>query len=173
MVHTVSQAALTLVCVLMATSSVAARPLHPATTTTATTTTTFPPQPQLITLTPPVATASPDPRVGNSLPETTEEEQRVRMHDDDHDDNESTDTDPHPSPANPRGHYRHNKRDTLSVRRLGRKGKTRLLKNNSNGKRRDGSGGDADEDWRLWHSQYARLQQWRRCRTLRFGPCPD
>lgn len=174
MVHTVPPAGLALLCLLMATDSVTARPIHSTATTT---TTTFPPQPQLITLAPPVATsATQDPSFRDIEPVTAKEDQRVQIHDDDHDDNEDTDSDPHPSLANPRGHYHHARRSSgaFDVRKpLSRKGKARPLKNSSHGKRRDGSGRDADEDWRLWRSQYARQQQWRRCRTLQFGPCPD
>lgn len=169
MVHFIApRATLALLCVLAAVNGVTARPPHSTTTTT----TTFPPQPQLITLAPPVATATLDPSLGNAVLDTAEEKQRVHMNDDQDDDN--TDTDPYPSLANPRGHYlyRYTKRSALGVRPLSRKGKTRLQTSN-NGKWRRVNEVGADEDWRIWRLQYARQQQWRRCRTLQFGPCPD
>lgn len=183
MVHLAPRAALALLCFLMAASSVTARP-HPSTTT-------FPPQPQLITLAPPVPpTATLDPSFEGIVSGIADEDQRAPMDDDDPDGTEDNDPDRHPDPslASTRGHYLYHYRYTkrrsgaFDLRPLSRKGKTRLRKNNDSsihGKRRSGNGNggsadaDADADWRVWRSQYARQQQWRRCRTLQFGPCPD
>lgn len=162
--------------------------------------TTFPPQPQLITLAPPVPTTTSPPSIesassgavrkihghanrrANHWPDyspspETDEEEREGYDDDNDDDNDDDsgieedglDTAPYSPFSNQRGHYE--KRSAANVRQLGRKGKT-PSRHNIDEKQRNAEDGDVDKDWRVWRSQFAQQQQWRRCLSLRFGPCP-
>lgn len=151
--------------------------------TSSSSTTIFPPQPQLITLAPLVPTTTLDSSFAPSnthgqdilqaghwsdynLPQKIDEEETEQL-----DDNDDQVTNPDSSlpSSKARGHY--SMRVSSGSRRLGRKGKTQP-RIHGNTKQRATEARNVDEDWRAWRSQFARQQQWRRCRALQFGLCP-
>lgn len=151
--------------------------------TSSTSATTFPPQPQLITLAPPVPTTTLDSSFAPSnthgqdilhaghwpdynLPLEIDEAEPEQLDDAD---NHATNPDTPPLSSKERCHY--NKRSGSGTRRLGRKGKAQP-RTYGNTKQRDTEARNVNEDWRAWRSQFAQQQQWRRCRELRFGLCP-
>lgn len=164
---------------------------------------TFPPQPQLITLAPPLSTPTvvedlhqpPEKgaihdRQGGHWPDYNpslameKEESLVAEAEADADSEEnddqfgSTNTETGGGPGlNYRGHYR---RSSSRIRILASKGKVKPkalssgdISPEQRGSRQMHHEEAAEDDWRAWRSQFAVQQQWRRCRELRFGPCPD